>query len=93
MSAVGWRGDGGIAVCIRHDWGLETCAYHAAATYVEVGERVVAGQRIAAIGTTGVTTGPHVHWEARTNGALVDPLTYAPLTATKPVVGGATGRP
>jgi murein DD-endopeptidase MepM/ murein hydrolase activator NlpD len=93
VSQVGWRGDGGLAVCIRHDWGLETCAYHAAVTYIEVGERVVAGQRIAAIGTTGVTTGPHVHWEARTNGALVDPLTYAPLTVSKPVVGGATGGP
>jgi murein DD-endopeptidase MepM/ murein hydrolase activator NlpD len=52
VSQVGWRGDGGLAVCIRHDWGLETCAYHAAVTYVEVGERVVAGQRIAEIGTT-----------------------------------------
>jgi murein DD-endopeptidase MepM/ murein hydrolase activator NlpD len=93
VSFVGWRGDGGLAVCIRHDWGLETCAYHDSATYVEAGERVVAGQRIAAIGMTGVTSGPHVHWEARTNGALVDPLTYAPLTATTASVGGATGRP
>jgi len=92
VSAVGWKGPGGLAVCIYQDWGLETCAYHTSAVYVEVGERVSAGQRIAAIGTSGETTGPHVHWEARTNGALVDPLTYAP-TVTKPVVGGATGSP
>jgi murein DD-endopeptidase MepM/ murein hydrolase activator NlpD len=77
---------------VYQDWGLETCAYHLSATNVEVGERVVAGEQIAAIGMSGVTTGPHVHWEARTNGALVDPLTYAP-PVTKPVVGGATGSP
>ena len=82
----------GLAVCVYQDWGLETCAYHLSSTYVEVGERVVAGQAIAAIGLTGETTGPHVHWEARTNGALVDPLTYAPAVA-KPVVGGPTGSP
>src|SRR3954469_5385178 len=90
VSWVGYRGDGGLAVCVYHDWGLETCAYHTSATYVEVGQRVTAGQRIAAIGLTGVTTGPHVHWEARTNGALVDPLTYAP-PVVRPVVGGSTG--
>jgi murein DD-endopeptidase MepM/ murein hydrolase activator NlpD len=93
VSFVGWRGDGGLAVCVRADWGLETCAYHDSVTYVEVGDRVAAGQRIAAIGLTGVTTGPHVHWEARTNGALVDPLTYAAYAGTPPVVGGATGSP
>ena len=92
VSDVGWRGPGGLAVCVYQDWGLETCDYHLSATYVDVGERVVAGQRVAAIGTSGVTSGPHVHWEARTNGALVDPLTYAP-PVTKPVVGGATGSP
>jgi murein DD-endopeptidase MepM/ murein hydrolase activator NlpD len=92
VSAVGWRGDGGLAVCVVLDWGLETCSYHAAATYVEVGDRVTAGQRIAAIGLSGVTTGPHVHWEARTNGALVDPLTYA-TTFGLPRLGGATGSP
>jgi murein DD-endopeptidase MepM/ murein hydrolase activator NlpD len=60
---------------------------------VELGERVVAGQTIARIGMTGVTTGPHVHWEARTNGVLVDPMTYAPAAATAIRVGGATGSP
>jgi murein DD-endopeptidase MepM/ murein hydrolase activator NlpD len=92
VSAVGWRGDGGLAVCMVLDWGLETCSYHASATFVEVGDRVTPGQRIAAIGLSGVSTGPHVHWEARTNGALVDPLTYA-TTFAAPRLGGATGSP
>jgi murein DD-endopeptidase MepM/ murein hydrolase activator NlpD len=88
---VGWRGPGGLAVCVHHDWGLETCAYHASAVHVELGERVVAGQRIASVGSTGLSTGPHVHWEARTNGVLVDPVTYAPSVTTITRVGGATG--
>jgi murein DD-endopeptidase MepM/ murein hydrolase activator NlpD len=93
VSAVGPRGPGGLAVCVHHDWGLETCAYHASESSVELGERVVAGQTIARIGMTGVTTGPHVHWEARTNGVLVDPMTYAPAGTTAIRVGGATGSP
>ena len=93
VSAVGVRGPGGLAVCVYHDWGLETCAYHTSEVFVEVGERVVSGQRIAAIGLTGTTTGPHVHWEARTNGVLVDPMTYAPATTAIIRVGGATGSP
>lgn len=93
VSAVGHRGPGGLAVCVYHDWGLETCAYHNSEVFVEVGERVVDGQRIAAIGLTGVTSGPHVHWEARTNGVLVDPMTYAPATKAVIRVGGATGSP
>jgi murein DD-endopeptidase MepM/ murein hydrolase activator NlpD len=91
VSWVGWRGAGGLAVCVHHDWGLETCAYHNSAVHVEVGERVVAGQRIASVGSTGLSTGPHVHWEARTNGVLVDPITYAPSVTTVIRVGGATG--
>jgi len=93
VTAVGWRGPGGLAVCVHHDWGLETCSYHAATVHVEVGERVVAGQRIASIGSTGLSTGAHVHWEARTNGVLVDPMTYAPAATTTIRVGGATGSP
>lgn len=93
VSFVGWRGPGGLAVCVHHDWGLETCAYHASAAHVEVGERVVVGQRVASVGSTGVSTGAHVHWEARTNGVLVDPLTYAPETTAVIGVGGATGSP
>jgi murein DD-endopeptidase MepM/ murein hydrolase activator NlpD len=93
VSAVGYRGPGGLAVCVYHDWGLETCAYHNAEVLVEVGERVTGGQRIATVGLSGVTSGPHVHWEARTNGVLVDPMTYAPATNAVVRVGGATGSP
>jgi murein DD-endopeptidase MepM/ murein hydrolase activator NlpD len=93
VTGVGWRGSGGLSVCILVDWGLEVCDYHLSATNVELGERVIAGQRIASVGSTGVSTGPHVHWEARTNGVLVDPMTYAPAGASVVRVGGATGSP
>ncbi|MDQ2912272.1 MAG: M23 family metallopeptidase [Chloroflexota bacterium] len=93
VTEVGWRGPGGLSVCLLLDWGLEVCDYHLLATNVELGERVVVGQRIASVGSSGVSTGPHVHWEARTNGVLVDPMTYAPIGPTVVRVGGATGSP
>jgi LysM repeat protein len=93
VTEVGWRGPGGLSVCVLLDWGLEVCDYHLSATQVELGERVVGGQRIASVGSSGVSTGPHVHWEARTNGVLVDPMTYAPTGPTIVRVGGATGSP
>jgi murein DD-endopeptidase MepM/ murein hydrolase activator NlpD len=93
VTEVGWRGPGGLSVCVLLDWGLEVCDYHLSATNVELGERVVAGERIASVGSTGVSTGAHVHWEARTNGVLVDPMTYAPAGPTVLRVGGATGSP
>lgn len=76
VSAAGWVAVGGLRVCVRHSWGLETCYYHTSAVYVGVGQVVARGQAIGAIGLTGVTTGPHVHWEANLNGLLVNPLAY-----------------
>lgn len=76
VTAVGWVPVGGLRVCVIHEGGLETCYYHTSATYVGVGQQVGRGQIVAAIGLTGVTTGPHVHWEARLNGVLVNPLAY-----------------
>ena len=76
VAAVGWVNTGGLRVCVRHDWGLQTCYYHLSVTRVNEGDRVGRGQIIAAIGLTGVTTGPHVHWEASIEGAYVDPLSY-----------------
>ena len=67
---------GGLRVCIQHAGGLQTCYYHTSAVYVSPGQTVARGQLIAAIGLTGVTTGPHVHWELKVNGVAQDPLAY-----------------
>ena len=74
--ATGWVAVGGLRVCVQHAGGLQTCYYHTSAVYVTPGEKVARGQLIAAIGLTGVTTGPHVHWEVKLNGVAVNPLAY-----------------
>jgi len=74
--ATGWVAVGGLRVCLQHSGGLQTCYYHTSAVYVTPGETVARGQLIAAIGMTGVTTGPHVHWEVKLNGVAVNPLAY-----------------
>ncbi len=75
VTAVGWVNVGGHRVCVGHANGVETCEYHTAAALVRVGDRVVRGQPIALVGLTGVTTGPHVHWEAKIGTRVLDPLT------------------
>ncbi len=72
--ATGWVAVGGLRVCVQHSGGLQTCYYHTSAIYVNPGQTVARGEVIAAIGMTGVTTGPHVHWEAKLNGRIVNPL-------------------
>lgn len=74
--ATGWVAVGGLRVCVQHSGGLQTCYYHTSSVYVAPGETVARGQLIAAIGMTGVTTGPHVHWEVKLNGVVVNPLSY-----------------
>ncbi|MDO8562835.1 MAG: M23 family metallopeptidase, partial [Candidatus Limnocylindria bacterium] len=65
----------GQRVCVQHAALIETCYFHLGPTLVTPGERVVRAQPIALVGLTGDTTGPHVHWEARLAGRVVDPLT------------------
>lgn len=74
VDAAGWVPVGGRRICVQHAGGLESCYYHTSSTLVSVGERVARGQPIALVGMTGVTTGPHVHWEVRHDGRVVDPL-------------------
>lgn len=76
IASVGWVAVGGLSVCMRHDWGLQTCYYHLGSTSVGEGERVGRGQRVGSVGLTGNSSGPHVHWEASVEGALLDPLSY-----------------
>jgi murein DD-endopeptidase MepM/ murein hydrolase activator NlpD len=66
----------GKMVEIDHGNGLVTRYAHAAALFVKEGELVVAGQRIARVGTTGRSTGPHLHFEVRLNGAAQNPTRF-----------------
>ena len=68
VTATGWVAVGGLRVCVQHAGDLNVCYYHTSAVYVSVGQQVARGQIIAAIGLTGVTTGPHVHWECKVAG-------------------------
>jgi murein DD-endopeptidase MepM/ murein hydrolase activator NlpD len=74
VTATGWVAVGGLRVCVQHAGDLTVCYYHTSAVYVSVGQQVARGQIIAAIGLTGVTTGPHVHWECKVGNQLVNCL-------------------
>ncbi len=67
---------GGNAVIIDHGNGLQTLGCHLSGFACSVGDQVVAGQTVGYIGTTGFSTGPHLHFEVRINGSSVDPLPY-----------------
>jgi hypothetical protein len=76
VDAAGWVQVGGRRVCVQHAEGFESCYYHTSAALVSIGDHVARGQPIALIGMTGATTGPHVHWEVKENGRIVDPLAH-----------------
>ncbi|MGZ6255630.1 MAG: M23 family metallopeptidase [Candidatus Limnocylindria bacterium] len=73
----GWKDNGGgLVIGIDHGNGIVTVYNHLGSLWVTVGTTVAAGQGIAAVGCTGVCTGPHVHFEVIVNGVLVNPLRY-----------------
>ena len=66
----------GNYIVIDHGGGVSTLYAHCRDLYVSVGDTVTAGQKIAACGSTGASTGPHLHFQVRANGAWVDPAPY-----------------
>jgi murein DD-endopeptidase MepM/ murein hydrolase activator NlpD len=73
---AGWENGYGNMVVIDHGNGIVTKFAHASRILVTVGTRVARGQRIALVGNTGLSTGPHLHYEVHVNGKAVDPLRY-----------------
>ncbi len=73
---AGWYGGYGNAVILDHGGGMTTLYAHASRLDVYEGQAVKKGDVIAAIGTTGLSTGPHLHFEVRRGGEPVDPLAF-----------------
>lgn len=72
----GWLGGYGKTVIIDHGGGISTLYAHNSSVFVSEGQTVAKGQVIAHAGTTGVSTGPHVHFEIREKGTPVDPMKH-----------------
>ena len=79
VTFVGRKGGYGNAVEISHGQGLLTRYGHMSRFEAKVGDRVEAGTVIGAIGSTGRSTGPHLHFEVRVNGTAVNPRTFLEL--------------
>ena len=72
------KGSYGKLVIVTHDDGSQTYYAHCSQLLVKYGDKVYQGQTIAKVGSTGNSTGPHLHFEIRIKGKTVDPLKYLP---------------
>ena len=72
----GWKGSLGQLVVISHGNGIQTYYGHCSKLLVSAGQSISAGQVIAKVGSTGRSTGPHLHFEIRINGSSINPQSY-----------------
>jgi murein DD-endopeptidase MepM/ murein hydrolase activator NlpD len=73
---AGWYGGYGRAVIIDHGKGITTLYGHTSELFVTEGQSVQRGQQIAAVGSSGLSTGPHLHFEVRRDGTPIDPAGF-----------------
>ncbi len=76
VSFSGWSGGNGYLVVLEHGYGFSTFYAHNKKNIVEVGQKVKRGDVIGYVGTTGSSTGPHVHYEIWKNGKHINPKQY-----------------
>jgi murein DD-endopeptidase MepM/ murein hydrolase activator NlpD len=76
VAKAGWGSGYGYVVYINHEDGRQTRYGHLSKVLVKVGQTVKQGEKIALSGNTGITTGPHLHFEILINGTQVNPLKY-----------------
>lgn len=72
----GWKGSYGYMVVVSHENGVQTYYAHCSKLYVTAGQKVKQGQKVAAVGSTGNSTGSHLHLEIRVNGVAYNPQNY-----------------
>lgn len=78
VTFAGWDSGHGNTVDLDHGSGVSSRYCHASQILVEEGQEVLAGQVIALVGSTGISTGPHLHYELYIDGERVDPRPYLP---------------
>ena len=76
VSAAGWSGGYGKMVEIDHGHGLSTRYGHLSQIDVDIGDKIRVGQIVGRMGSTGRSTGPHLHYETRIDGEAVDPQRF-----------------
>jgi murein DD-endopeptidase MepM/ murein hydrolase activator NlpD len=76
VALAAFTGGYGNYTCIQHTGAISSCYGHQSRFGVHVGQSVSQGQVIGYVGSTGHSTGPHLHWEVRVNGSVVNPLNY-----------------
>ena len=76
VTRVGWENGYGLTVEIQHGYGVTTRYAHMSGTAVAVGQPVRRGDRLGFVGSTGLSTGPHLHYEVIVDGRPADPLRY-----------------
>ena len=76
VTFAGWKGSYGNLMVITHSNGVQTYYGHCSKLYLSAGTTVSQGQTIAAVGSTGNSTGPHLHFEIRVNGVAHNPQSY-----------------
>ena len=76
VTRVGWENGYGLSVEIDHGYGVRTRYAHQSRTAVAVGQQLKRGDRIGYVGSTGLSTGPHLHYEVIIEGRPTDPLKF-----------------
>ncbi|GIW23774.1 M23 family metallopeptidase [Meiothermus sp.] len=83
VSELGWNPIFGLMVLLDHGNGLHTLYGHLSASYVEKGQQIEQGSLVGAVGSSGRSTGPHLHYTVYRYGVAVDPLPYVGLAVTR----------